>query len=138
MRKLLIMLCAVLCCQVLLAEEYQFGNGKLVVKKLAANAVRIQYVEQSPTEALPEWLYVKDQEVKGNDIAVRVDAAKQQVEVLDKSGKVVFTATSHQLKNNTVAGLQTYEAQLVFTSPENEFLYGLGQFQDGYTKVRGL
>lgn len=138
MRKLLIMLCAVLCCQVLLAEEYQFGNGKLVVKKLAANAVRIQYVEQSPTEALPEWLYVKDQEVKGNDIAVRVDAAKQQVEVLDKSGKVVFTATSHQLKNNTVAGLQTYEAQLVFTSPENEFLYGLGQFQDGYTNVRGL
>ena len=132
------MLCAVLCCQVLLAEEYQFGNGKLVVKKLAANAVRIQYVEQSPTEALPEWLYVKDQEVKGNDIAVRVDAAKQQVEVLDKSGKVVFTATSHQLKNNTVAGLQTYEAQLVFTSPENEFLYGLGQFQDGYTNVRGL
>ena len=138
MKKLLIMLCAVLCCQVLLAEEYQFGNGKLVVKKLAANAVRIQYVEQSPTEALPEWLYVKDQEVKGNDIAVRVDAAKQQVEVLDKSGKVVFTATSHQLKNNTVAGLQTYEAQLVFTSPENEFLYGLGQFQDCYTNVRGL
>ena len=51
MRKLLIMLCAVLCCQVLLAEEYQFGNGRFVVKKLAANAVRIQYVEQSPTEA---------------------------------------------------------------------------------------
>ena len=32
MRKLLIMLCAVLCWQVLLAEDYQFGNVNLVVK----------------------------------------------------------------------------------------------------------
>ena len=138
MKKLLIMLCAVLCCQSLLAEDFQFGNGKLIVKKLAANAVRIQYVEQAPAETLPEWLYVKDQEVKSNEIAVRVDAAKQQVEVLDKNGKVVFTATEHQLKSSTVAGLQTYEARLAFASPEGEFLYGLGQFQDGYTNVRGL
>jgi len=138
MKKILFALCAAICCQCALATEYSFGNGKLVVKKLAANAVRIQYVEQAPAEALPEWLYVKDQEVKSNDISVRVDAAKQQVEVLDKSGKVVFTATAHQLKSNTVAGLQTYEARLAFTSPEGEFLYGLGQFQDGYTNVRGL
>ena len=109
-----------------------------MVKKLAANAVRIQYVENQTQEELPNWLYVKDQEVKSNDISVRVDAAKQQVEVLDKSGKVVFTATAHQLKSNTVAGLQTYEAQLAFASPEGEFLYGLGQFQDGYTNIRGL
>ena len=68
---------SVLCCQWALAEEYQFGNGKLVVKTLAANAVRIQYVEQVPTEALPEWLYVKNEEVKSNDISVKVDAAKQ-------------------------------------------------------------
>jgi alpha-D-xyloside xylohydrolase len=138
MKKILFALCAAICCQCALATEYSFGQGKLVVKKLAANAVRIQYVEQAPAEALPEWLYVKDQEVKSNDISVRVDAAKQQVEVLDKSGKVVFTATAHQLKSNTVAGLQTYEARLAFTSPEGEFLYGLGQFQDGYTNVRGL
>ena len=138
MKKILFVLCAAICCQCALATEYSFGKGKLVVKKLAANAVRIQYVEQAPTETLPEWLYVKDQEVKSNDISVRVDAAKQQVEVLDKSGKVVFTATAHQLKSNTVAGLQTYEARLAFASPEGEFLYGLGQFQDGYTNIRGL
>ena len=138
MKKILFVLYAVICCQCALATEYSFGKGKLVVKKLAANAVRIQYMEQAPAEALPEWLYVKDQEVKSNDISVRVDAAKQQVEVLDKSGKVVFTATAHQLKSNTVAGLQTYEAQLAFASPEGEFLYGLGQFQDGYTNIRGL
>ena len=138
MKKILFMCLAVICCQCALATEYSFGKGKLVVKKLAANAVRIQYVENQAQEELPNWLYVKDQEVKSNDISVRVDAAKQQVEVLDKSGKVVFTATAHQLKSNTVAGLQTYEAQLAFASPEGEFLYGLGQFQDGYTNIRGL
>ena len=138
MKKILFMCLAVICCQCALATEYSFGKGKLVVKKLAANAVRIQYVENQTQEELPNWLYVKDQEVKSNDISVRVDAAKQQVEVLDKSGKVVFTATAHQLKSNTVAGLQTYEAQLAFASPEGEFLYGLGQFQDGYTNIRGL
>ncbi|MBQ2536243.1 MAG: glycosyl hydrolase family 31, partial [Bacteroidaceae bacterium] len=138
MKTILFMCLAVICCQCALATEYSFGKGKLVVKKLATNAVRIQYVENKAQEELPDWLYVKNEEVKSNDISVRVDAAKQQVEVLDKSGKVVFTATEHQLKSNTVAGLQTYEARLAFASPEGEFLYGLGQFQDGYTNVRGL
>ena len=53
MRKILFICLAVLCCQWALAEEYQFGNGKLVVKTLATNAVRIQYVEQALAEALP-------------------------------------------------------------------------------------
>ena len=138
MRKFLFLCLSVLCCQWALAEEYQFGNGKLVVKTVARNAVRIQYVENKAAEELPEWLYVKNDEVKSNDISVNVDASQQRVEVKDKSGKVVFTATAHQLKSNTVAGLQTYEARLAFASPEGEFLYGLGQFQDGYTNVRGL
>ena len=71
---------AVICCQCALATEYSFGKGKLVVKKLATNAVRIQYVENKAQEELPDWLYVKNEEVKSNDISVRVDAAKQQVQ----------------------------------------------------------
>ena len=138
MKKLLILLCTVWCCQSMLAADYPFGKGTLVVKTVARNAVRIQYVENKAAEELPEWLYVKNDEVKSNDISVNVDASQQRVEVKDKSGKVVFTATAHQLKSNTVAGLQTYEARLAFASPEGEFLYGLGQFQDGYTNVRGL
>ena len=138
MKKLLFIMCALWCCQSMLATEYPFGKGTLVVKTVARNAVRIQYIENKAAESLPEWLYVKNEEVKSNDISVNVDAAKQLVEVKDKSGKVVFTATEHQLKAATVAGLQTYEARLTFASPEGECLYGLGQFQDGYTNIRGL
>ena len=138
MRKILFVLCALVCCQWIFAEEFPYGKGTLIVKMLAPNAVRIQYVEQKADEPLPEWIYVKDSEVKGSDISVRVDADSKRVEVLDKTGKVVFSATEHELKAATVAGLSTYEARLAFASPEGEFLYGLGQFQDGYTNIRGL
>ena len=50
--------------------------------------------------------------------------------VKDKAGKNVFCATAHQLKEG--------EATLTFDSPKDEFLFGLGQFQDGYSNVRGL
>ena len=50
--------------------------------------------------------------------------------VTDKAGRVVFRATKHQL----TAG----EATLTFDSPKDEYLFGLGQFQDGYSNVRGL
>lgn len=138
MKKIFLTILTAITCLSASAQEVPFGKGTIVVKHVANNAVRIQYVENQPTEKMPEWLYVKDQEVKKGDISVHVDAEKQCVEVLDKSGKAVFTATEHQLKATTVAGTPTYEARLAFNSPEDEFLYGLGQFQDGYTNVRGL
>lgn len=138
MKKIFLTILTAITCLSASAQEVPFGKGTIVVKHVANNAVRIQYVENQPTEKMPEWLYVKDQEVKKGDISVHVNAEKQCVEVLDKSGKAVFTATEHQLKATTVAGTPTYEARLAFNSPEDEFLYGLGQFQDGYTNVRGL
>src|SRR5574344_525799 len=138
MKKIFLTILTAITCLSASAQEVPFGKGTIVVKHVANNAVRIQYVENQPTEKMPEWLYVKDQEVKKGDISVHVDAEKQCVEVLDKSGKAVFTATEHQLKATPVAGTPTYEARLAFNSPEDEFLYGLGQFQDGYTNVRGL
>jgi len=138
MKKIFLTILTAITCLSASAQEVPFGKGTIVVKHVANNAVRIQYVENQSTEKMPEWLYVKDQEVKKGDISVHVNAEKQCVEVLDKSGKAVFTATEHQLKATTVAGTPTYEARLAFNSPEDEFLYGLGQFQDGYTNVRGL
>ena len=121
------------------AKTVPFGKGRLTVTTVARNAVRIQYEEGDPRgEALPDWLYVKHGEVKGSDVKVKVDARRQLVTVSDKSGHAVFTATAHQLRATTVAGEASHEARLAFTSPKDEFLYGLGQFQDGYSNVRGL
>ena len=113
-----------------MAGEVSFGKGTLNVRQIARNAVRIQYYEQPIEQRLPEWLYVKDEEVKSKDITVDVDASKQRVIIKNKKGEVVFSATAHQMQGS--------EATLSFFSPKDEHLYGLGQFQDGYNDVRGL
>ncbi|MBR5393768.1 MAG: glycosyl hydrolase family 31, partial [Bacteroidaceae bacterium] len=122
----LMFLCLTLC-----AETVKFGKGRLTVKSLAHNAVRIQYEEgESTPDELPDWLYVKQGEVKKCGVKVDVDNLQQVVTISNRLGQKVFTATRHQLEEG--------RATLSFLSPKDEHLYGLGQFQDGYSNVRGL
>ena len=117
------------CAVVMMAQEV-FGDGQMTVQAVADNAVRIQYTEGNAKSDLPDWLYVKHETVDNCALKVTVDAKKQQLVIKDRKGKTVFTATRHQLKNG--------EATLTFSSPKDECLFGLGQFQDGYSNVRGL
>ncbi len=131
MKKLLLTALMLIAMQWAWAETVPFGKGQLTVKYVARNAVRIQYDEGGVLpEQLPDWSYVKDAEVSNHDITVKVDAKRHLLQVKDKQGRVVFTATRHDLQGE--------EATLTFKSPKDEYLYGLGQFQDGYTNVRGL
>jgi len=113
-----------------------FGTGQLKVTTVAKNAVHIQYTDptasngKTTTDDLPDWLYVKHDDVKSKEISVAVDANSHTLSVKDKQGNVVFTATRHQLQDGM--------ATLSFRSPQDEYLFGLGQFQDGYVNVRGL
>ena len=122
-----ILLCACVCT----LAQTPFGHGLIKVTKVARNAVRIQYTTaEAKASDLPDWLYVKHGSVSTADIACTVDTERQTVTVSDKTGKAVFRATSHELANGT--------ATLSFDSPAGERLFGLGQFQDGYSNVRGL
>ena len=129
-----------------------FDEGTLVVTPLQANAVRIQYVEGEMQE-LPEWIYVasdnagikckrKDTKegtvLKLKQMSVNMNRQTRQVVVTDAKGNVVLTAKAHELKAATVQQEPTRDATLVLQSPQDEYLYGLGQFQDGYLNVRGL
>ena len=120
-----------LCAGIIVTAQTPFGKGRLKVSKVARNAVRVQYTtDDAKANDLPDWLYVKHDEVKQQDISYHVDARQQTLTVNDKSGKPVFKATQHQLIDG--------QATLAFDSPKDEFLFGLGQFQDGYSNVRGL
>ena len=120
-----------LCAGIIVTAQTPFGKGRLKVSKVARNAVRVQYTtDDAKANDLPDWLYVKHDEVERQDISYQVDARQQTLTVNDKSGKPVFKATRHQLIDG--------QGTLAFDSPENEFLFGLGQFQDGYSNVRGL
>ena len=123
MKKIVIMMTAMLGLSLGMQAE-----GQLTVKKVARNAVRIQYTDGQVENDLPDWIYVKHDEVANSDLKVEVKG--QRLVIKDKNGKKVFTATRHQLING--------EATLAFASPKDECLFGLGQFQDGYSNVRGL
>lgn len=112
------------------------------VKKVARNAVRILYVGEGKSPAsietrnLPdEWLYVKSGEV--DDCEISVSTEGQQLTVSDKDGNVVFSATKHQFADDT-ATMAFVGGDLKSPTSQEEYLFGLGQFQDGYANVRGL
>ena len=123
------------------AQTTVFEEGKLTIKAVAKNAVRVQYTttgESSILDQLPDWIYVKHDEVTATDLKTEIDPSHQTLSIKDKQGRIVFTATRHQLKAATLAGEPVQEATLAFASPKDECLFGLGQFQDGYSNVRGL
>ncbi len=104
------------------------AQEKLTVTYVAKNAVRVRYAGPKAKNTLPDWIYVKHDELKKADITAAVKG--NALTIKDKQGKVVFHATTHQLNEG--------KAILTFDSPKDECLYGLGQFQDGYSNVRGL
>lgn len=144
-------------CLTVVAEENKFykipfDEGTLLLSPLQDNAVRIRYVEGEMTE-MPEWIYVALQEgdifsrwkyqdnkalLKLKQMSVQVDSRSKQVTFIDLHGKIVLAAKAHELKTGTIQQEPTREATLVLESPQDEYLYGLGQFQDGYLNVRGL
>ena len=105
-------------------------SGQLKVSRVARNAVRIQYTTGQVQNDLPDWLYVKNGEVNNCNLSISIDASQQRLAIKDKTGRVVFTAIRHELSDGV--------ATLAFASPKDECLFGLGQFQDGYSNVRGL
>ncbi len=132
MKKLFFLIMACLTINSSVAQTKAFGKGKLTISNIANNAVRIQYTEdgQGRGSEHPEWVYVNQQSASKNKVKVKVDNKRQTVTIFDKKGNKVFHATRHQL----VSG----QATLAFDSPKDECLFGLGQFQDGYSNVRGL
>ena len=104
------------------------AQEKLIVSYVAKNAVRVRYATSQAISSLPDWLYVKHDELKTADVSAEVEG--NRLTIKDQTGNVVLNAITHQL--------QAGEATLTFSSPKDEYLYGLGQFQDGYSNVRGL
>ena len=93
------------------------------VKKLSDNAFRVRYADKE-SDNLPEWMYVVD----GKKTTEGVNISGNSVEIYNSG--VTFKALSHKIEN--------HKATLKFPLQDGEFLYGLGQFQDGYNNVAGI
>jgi len=151
MKKILILLAGLLLLAGCSQNEVRIATdeGTLVLRPLMDNAIRVR-LEPADYKPLDELVYVEKVaapkfDVTKKDGIVEVRTAKMRARyengVLtfsDAEGNVFLREESHSLVPSTVQGEPTYDATLRLASPEDEFIYGTGQFQDGFLNVRGV
>ena len=132
-------------------------NGNLRIIPLADNAVRVKLCQKDAPE-LDELIYTE----KAKDPKHKIDGSNPAFFTLQLKGmRVVYNKWTDQLtfyngkgqkilEEVAYTGRELTASQLVdgqqrwvkasqsFVSPADEFIYGTGQFQDGYLNIRGL
>lgn len=117
--------------------EIAFDEGTFVITPLAENAVRVQYQKEHKYDLPEEWLYVDNAESHASKVKIAVDKEKGAIKFFDAKGNFVTEVLAHSLDPVSVQGQDAYEAAITIASPEDEYLTGLGQFQDGLGNLRG-
>lgn len=128
-------------------------NGTLNLTPLNDNSIRVRLAGSEDLE-LKELIYtektkrvayiVKDNDdetqVKTKAITAIYDKASGKLSFTDKDGNLLLSEVpgTRSISDTEVLGYKAYAVSQSFDSPADEFLYGTGQFQDGYLNVRGL
>jgi alpha-D-xyloside xylohydrolase len=73
-------------------------------------------------------------------LTVLVDKNSGVISYKDASGKLILSEKENgrSIKDARVQGDSTLMVEQKFDSPSDEFLFGTGQFQDGYLNIKGL
>ena len=131
---------------------FKMADGELQLYPLSSNTIRVKFVKQPSGMSLPEWVYINNEteesftvkdgkeavSVKLPGVTAQVDKETGLVTFLSPEGNTVLREYGRQLTQSSVQGMNTYCATQRFYTPEDEHLFGLGQFQDGWLDVRGL
>ena len=124
-------------------------EGTLVLLPLLDNAIRVR-LEPMDYKPLPELIYTetvptpkfsvsrKDGIVVVQTAAMTARYENGALSFYDAGGRLLLQEAGHRLASAMVQGEPTYDATQCFLSPEDEFLFGTGQFQDGFLNVRGV
>ncbi len=158
---ILVILMPILCRGNSLTQIQQFpdgikatlAEGTLAVYPLSRNAVRIKFYPE-PEAEVPELVFssrtqtpefeIADShskiEIKGKNITVILDRETGSVSFADRSGNTFLSEVpgSRKLTPDSVMGEPCFLAEQSFESPNDEFLFGLGQFQDGHFNLRNI
>jgi alpha-D-xyloside xylohydrolase len=131
----------------------QLTEGILNIIPLTAKAIRIQWEKDIPSEKrelvlvnkapVPSFKVLETAsklELSTSAITVLFDKNTGIIDYSDAAGKVFLSekADSRKLTPGTVMGQPCYVAEQGFASPANEYLFGLGQFQDGQYNLRNV
>jgi alpha-D-xyloside xylohydrolase len=131
----------------------QLSEGILNIRPISDEAVRVQWEKDGMKEER-EFVLINKQPVppfkfaetagkltlSTNTIAISFDKRTGIIDYSDKTGKIFLSEKvgSRKLKPDTVMGQQCFVAEQAFDSPADEYLFGLGQFQDGQYNIRNI
>jgi len=128
-------------------------DGKLHLIPLTTGAVRVQFLKELPAEANDFVVINKPAvpffRVTEDSVHLKLVTSKLQVffnkqtgvlEFADVAGKLFLREKpgSRSLTPNSIDGQACYVAAQGFHSPEDEYLFGLGQFQDGHFNLKDV
>ena len=133
--------------------DVAFSDGTLSINSLTDNAVRVRFYKDAKAE-LPELVFtskVAAPDLKVSDspsalkvavknLVVTIDKQTGKLSFADQSGKVLLNeiAGSRKLTSGSVQGEPCFASEQSFESPADEFIFGLGQFQDGNYNLKGI
>lgn len=128
-------------------------DGTLGIYPIAENAVRIKFYKDTlvnlqeliftSAATVPEFQVTESPsilKVKTKKIWILVDKKTGKISYANSSGNIFLNeqAGTRKLISDTIMGVQCYLAEQRFVSPSDEYLFGLGQFQDGHYNLRGI
>ena len=139
--------------QVPTGVQVSLANGNLAIYPVSDNAVRIQF-SKGPKAAVPEIVMTSEVqtpsfqvsdvsgklEIKTKNLLVSMDKATGVLTYANAAGTVFLRekAGSRKLTPDSIMGEPCFIAEQGFESPSDEFLLGLGQFQDGQFNLRNI
>ncbi len=131
----------------------RLSEGVLRINPVHKNAVRVQWIKNLQPEER-EFVLVNRQEIpkfkcsenkdflklKSGNVTVLLDKKNSRLTFLDKKRKVLLSEAinSRKLTNNTVSSEPCYIAEQGFETRSDEYLFGLGQFQDGHYNLKNI
>lgn len=128
-------------------------DGTLSIFPLTEDALRIRFYKDAEVK-VPEFIFsskvsspefkVTDSpsqlELKVKKIIVVVDKQTCNLSFKDNSGKIFLNEKTgtRKLIPDSVMGEPCFMAEQSFESPDDEYLFGLGQFQDGHYNLKNI
>jgi len=130
----------------------QLSDGGMKLIPLSDKAIRVQWEKGMKEErefilinkfAVPSFKVSETPsklKLSTNAITATFDKQTGAIDYSDNTGKVFLSekAGSRKLKPDTVGGQNCFVAEQSFDSPADEYLFGLGQFQDGHYNLRNI
>jgi len=132
--------------------DITLSGGTLSICPLADNAVRIRFLKD--TVQVPELIFTSavrtpsfafsdspsKLDLRLANLVVALDKQEGTLSFMDASGKIFLSekAGARKLTPDSVMGEPCFVAEQSFDSPNDEYLFGLGQFQDGNYNVRNV